>query len=92
MAERKWRPGDGAEQTDSSMEAAQERISTDFWTAENRSEEGELGFDAVYKTWRETNGTQHDEMYRRWHRETGESFSPRFLDWVERQSAQSHKV
>lgn len=92
MEDRKWRPADGAEQTDSSMEAAQKRLGTDFWAAENRSEEEKLGFDAVYTTWREANGAHHDEMYRRWRHETGQGFSQAFLDWVERQSVAPPKA
>lgn len=82
MTQRKWHPADGAEQTDSSLEAAQERISTGFWTAENRSDEPELGFDATYADWRAANGNQQDDAYRQWRRDTGQTFSEAFLDWV----------
>ena len=85
MAERQWRPADGAEQTDSSLPAAEERLADDFWTAENRSDEDSLGFDAVYATWRDENGAHHDDLYRQWRAQTGKTFSQAFLDWVERQ-------
>jgi hypothetical protein len=82
MTNHVWRPGDGAEQTDSSLEAAQRRVSTGHWTAEERSDEDTLGFDAAYLTWRESHGSHLDSDYRRWREESGKSFSEAFLEWA----------
>ncbi len=82
MGERDWQPGDGAEQTDSSPEAAQERVATGFCSAVDRGDEPTDGFDSAYLSWREVNGDALDSDYRRWRRESGQPFSDAFLTWA----------
>ncbi len=82
MTEREWHPGDGAEQRDSSFDAAQERLATGHWTAGHLSEESLDGFDSAYLSWRDLNGSGLDNDYKRWRRDTGQPFSKAFLQWA----------
>lgn len=79
---RDWLPGDGAEQTDSSIEAAQARLADNFGTAGHRSDEPTPGFDAAFEEWQQQYGSGGVEDYRRWRQEHGEPLSGDFLDWV----------
>jgi hypothetical protein len=76
-------PADGAEQEDLSVQAAQQRAGTGFWTPQHASDEPDTGFDATYLDWRRSHGEHLDDDYRRWRQETGQPFSEAFLAWSE---------